>query len=69
MLGPCMTFCEYPTRKVTFASGSKVRLVSVIRRTVLNRNGELVSCGQASAPEGETAIDCPLGMFGLPSRS
>ena len=63
-------FCEYPARNVTFDSGKSVRWVSVIRRTVLNMNGDWLTCGHASGVvEPVTGIAWPLGILGLPSRS
>ena len=38
---------EYAKRKVTVESGSRVRLVSVMRRTVLYMNGDCFTCGHA----------------------
>ena len=63
-------FCEYAKRNVTFDSGRRVRLVSVMRRTVLNMNGDCITCGHAyGVVEPLMGIEYPLGIFGLPSRS
>jgi hypothetical protein len=59
-LGPWKIFCEYPNRYVTFESGCMVRLVSVMRRTVLNKNGDCFTCGQAYEPVG--AAVGPMGI-------
>ncbi len=44
-----------------------------MRRTVLYWKGETICCGHAKEPvgaaDGPIGIDCPLGTFGLPSRS
>src|ERR1700721_644770 len=45
-------FCEYPARYVTRESGKMVRLVSVMRRTVLNNTGDCSTCGHANERAG-----------------
>ena len=44
VLGPWKMLCTYPTRNVTLESGRIVRLVSVMRRTVLYIIPESVGC-------------------------